>query len=664
MLSSCPSFFMKKLLELSDNQLCDLVDNRWKSSDAVWDTLNTVTKENLAIYKNEPKWLQSVPIKKSKVRANRIFRNTESVINSLIANPPKPIIMPGKETPQSKELAILQEKYFIRRYEVLNVKEVLRKGLRNLYFSRLIVLKPYWDSNINDFNVRSIDPKKIRVGKYATKEDNSEFAIEEVTDNLISVLRRFPKKQKELLEKAGYESGEGDAIPDRVFVDNPEITYQEAWVRDAVIFKYDRIILGKGKNPYWDWDGVMITDDEEKQLGEADMNGRRNLLQQARSQQAQRKPQPTPQQGAPPAPASPDDNKELPLTDFQDTAQIYRAYYFNHFDQPRKPYIFATVFNNENSPIGQTDMITQAAPLQENVDRRKRQIDENADLVNGQIKVDSTVMEKSDAQKLRYETGGIIYGKGAVAGVARETGNSLPAFVYEDMKDSRAEIDNIMAASSAFRGEREGTETKAGRLALIDQSYLALNELVQVVDYVNYELFNWFYQLARVKYTVHHTAKSMGKDVAMQITTLIQYDFEDGAEIRVISGKTLPEDRQFKYEQAQKDVHEGLLSPVDYFDVAGYESPNEKAKNRVVYDLNRPLAVGISPQELQQIAPPTPQNKPPSTTINFRDLPPDGQLQLAKEAGLQLDPQVTIAEHQHEVNQQQRPTSPTQPSQL
>jgi hypothetical protein len=28
-----------------------------------------------------------------------------------------------------------------------------------------------------------------------------------------------------------------------------------------------------------------------------------------------------------------------------------------------------------------------------------------------------------------------------------------------------------MAASSAFRGEREGQETKAGRLALIQQSY-------------------------------------------------------------------------------------------------------------------------------------------------------------------------------------------------
>jgi hypothetical protein len=73
--------------------------------------------------------------------------------------------------------------------------------------------------------------------------------------------------------------------------------------------------------------------------------------------------------------------------------------------------------------------------------------------------------------------------------------------------------------------------------------------------------------------------------------------------IRVIGGKTFPEDRQFKYEQAQGDVEKGLLSPVDYFETAGYDSPAEKAKNRVMFDLNKPFAVGIPQEEMSQIAP-------------------------------------------------------------
>jgi hypothetical protein len=135
----------------------------------------------------------------------------------------------------------------------------------------------------------------------------------------------------------------------------------------------------------------------------------------------------------------------------------------------------------------------------------------------------------------------------------------------------------------------------------------------------------------------------MGKAAAIEILTLIQDDFQDGAEVRVIAGKTLPEDRQFKYEQAQADVEKGLLSPVDYFEVAGYDAPAEKAKNRVVYDLNKPFAVGIPDQEMQKIAPKPPE-EPPKLSISYTDLPPDGKVQLAAKAGIQLDPNIVVAE--------------------
>jgi len=328
----------------------------------------------------------------------------------------------------------------------------------------------------------------------------------------------------------------------------------------------------------------------------------------------------------------------------ESTGPALQAYLFNHFDFPRKPYIFATIFNNENTPIGQTDMITQAAPLQENVDRRKQDIDENASLVNGQVKVDSSVMSKADAQKLRFEARGVIWGKGVKEGVTRETGSALPAFVFEDMKDSRDEIDNIMAASSAFRGEREGTETKAGRLALIDQSYLALNELVQVMDYCCYEMFNWFYQIAKVNYTENHLAKLVGVDRSLEIVSLMQDDFMDGAEIKVVPGKTLPEDSQFKYEQAQADAEKGFISPIDYLEIAGYDNPAGKAKSAQMFILNPPIAAGLTPEEIEQLAPPKQEEVPPATAISFKDLPPDGKIQLAAQARIQLDPLVMAAQ--------------------
>lgn len=620
---------------LTEQQLATLIENRWNSADSVWNVVNKQYTTNLKIYQGNGAWVDSSTAlrRKAKIRANRIFRDMESVINSLIANPPQPNFIPTRATDDAKESAELQQGYFVKRYKDLNVKEQFRKGLRNLYFSRLIVLKPFWNSKINDFDVRSIDPRKIRVSPTATKENDSEFVIEEVTDTLVSVLRRFPKKSKEILKMSGYTTEE-DA-----YINNPQITYKEAWIGNNVIFKYNNLILGELKNPYWDWDGLLVTAEEERELATLGGEQRRNRMSVIRQAQNQRT-----QQGMEQVDGAPNE----PLEEVH-------AYYFNHFDYPRKPYIFATVFNNENTPVGQTDMITQAAPLQEGIDRRKQDIDENASLVNGQVKVDASVMSKADAQKLRYEARGVIWGKGVNTGVTREMGNPLPNFVYEDMVDSRNEIDNIMAASSAFRGEREGAETKAGRLALIDQSYLALNELVQVVDYCSYELFNWFYQLAKVRYTEHHTAKLIGKDNALKLFTLMQDDFEDGVEIKVIEGKTLPEDRQFKYQQAQEDVTKGILAPTDYFERAGYDNPSDKAKNRVKFDLNPPKAVGMTEEELAEYAPPPqPEEKEPSKSISFKDLPPDGKAQLAQQAGIALDPSILFMQATQEQEQKKQ----------
>jgi len=228
---------MKKIHELTDDQKCKLVDNRWNSSESIWDTVQKVYDANMNAYKNTPQWLQELPRKKSKVRANRIYVDMEAVINSVIANPPKPIVMPGRQTPQAKDIAAAKEKYFQIKYTERNSKETLRKGLRNLYFARLIVIKKYWDPKINDFNSKALDPRNVRFGKASTKEDDSEFAIEEISDNLTAVIRRFPKKAAQLMEMSGYTSEE-DA-----FIFNPTIKYKEAWIRDYVICKYENIIL-------------------------------------------------------------------------------------------------------------------------------------------------------------------------------------------------------------------------------------------------------------------------------------------------------------------------------------------------------------------------------------------------------------------------------------
>lgn len=646
---------MINFADLTDAQVNLLVADRWTSAEDVWTIVNRVYKRNTIAYECEvnpvandpnqaesriPQYIATIPRRRHRVRSNRIFTDTEAVVNSLITNPPVLQIMPGRVSEESQELAQLQEDFFLHQYDSRNFKEVVRKALRNLYFGRLAVIKPFWNPDINDFDAKAINPTKVRISKRATREDNAEFVIEEVTDNLESMLLKFPAKRAEILKEVGLTE-------EQVGIQNPDISYREAHVQQWVFCVLNAQVLARTKNPYWDWDGILLTEDESLEMADEALlpDRRKEILTGARNRIGQETAE-----GVPTPPEEGAEGQEM--TGEQGTDIPTQAYFANHFNFPRKPYIFATAFADQDAPIGRTDMISQAIPLQESVDRRKMQIDENARYMNGILKVDSKVMDKASAQKILFDPEGIIWGNGVKDGVVREYGQSLPEMVFKDMQDSREEIDNIMAASSAFRGEREGTETKAGRLALIQRSASRLEELTQVVDYLHTELFNWCYQLAKLNYTERHYAKTLGEGDAMRIIELQQDDLDDGSEIRVIPGQTLPEDQTFKYERAQADIDAGRISPIDYFRESGYQNPVDLAKNAELYKINPIKAAGVSDEELAEYAPPeqgpSEEIKPPSISISYKDLPPEGQVQLAALAGIQLSPESVEAQAQLE----------------
>jgi len=55
----------------------------------------------------------------------------------------------------------------------------------------------------------------------------------------------------------------------------------------------------------------------------------------------------------------------------------------------------------------------------------------------------------------------------------------------------------------------------------------------------------------------------------------------------------LPEDAQFAFERAQKDVETGVISPADYLEFANYPNPKDLARNAVLYKQNPASAVGL-----------------------------------------------------------------------
>lgn len=568
---------------LDDSSKIKLIENRWKSADTLYSKIKEAYEKNKSLWQNREerndnifdKFFYSLK-RKNKIKDNRVFLAVESVLNNLTGRPSKPSVVPAnKDDKESQRIANNLQKVFIEKYKILGVKKQMKKGLRRLLFSRLMVLKVFWDNTIDDFNMKSVDSRNIRISPKAERSDESEFHIEEIIATISDLINKFPDKKENILKIEGLDEKS-------VLINNKEIKYKEAWLDygKIVLYIFKNNVLKEEDNPYWDWDGIYLSGDENEQLKKSFGTSRRAVISGLKEKVNERKSQ--------------IEKKEM----------TYENYLFNYFERPRAPYIWGTTLEVEDGPIGETSLIEIVTPLQWAIDERKQQITENARLVNGLWKIDTNIvkkMTKADAMKMKAEASGIIYGGGVRMGVTREVGEPLPAFVFQDLTHSIGDLDNIFGTQPTFRGEGGRQETATGRAILREQSFSRLDELIDLIDYMHLELYKWWFQLMKVNYTERHYTKILGGNKASETIELTQDDLDDGMEIKIIPGQILPEDRMFEMERAQELGIAGIIDPVTMFTKMGEDNPAETAKKLIMYKANPFSIIDMSDEDLQKM---------------------------------------------------------------
>jgi len=133
--------------------------------------------------------------------------------------------------------------------------------------------------------------------------------------------------------------------------------------------------------------------------------------------------------------------------------------------------------------------------------------------------------------------------------------------------------------------------------------------------------------------------------------------------VSVKEGSLLPKDATTKANQAIELASAGKMSLIDLYKALEFPNPEEMAAN-LWLEANAPELVFKDDPRVQQVIQIRSQNaanaaKPPSESINFKDLPPDGKVQMAGQAGIKLDTESVAA---HEVSQ--KPTKPESGSSL
>ncbi len=216
----------------------------------------------------------------------------------------------------------------------------------------------------------------------------------------------------------------------------------------------------------------------------------------------------------------------------------------NHFDKPAKPYIIRSLFHTSESIIGETDYIQQVMRIQDNINTRKRQIEDLTSLVgNPFLIIDSDVMSEEEAAQITNEPGQIIHGPGAAdpGRIRFESPGQIPQYMFADLETSRNELDNIWGIHSTTRGEREGRETLGGRKLLRQADLGRIDGIARQIERGLGDLGDWFTQLIKMFYTTERTLSILGDD-GVEMVRAFKGDQVENVRLIVRPGSTLPRD--------------------------------------------------------------------------------------------------------------------------
>lgn len=657
------------LLDVSDADLLEEIEDRLKSAEVDMNKVREVQKINEDYYNGDQLKRIDLLTWQTPVIENRIFLSTETLIpmitaqpgdpdiKTLVTAPPKvePVVDPNN--PQSEQVdegntdfteealgnyvMTLQNTLLFDYVVIHNLQEKLRVMLRHWFNYRYGVGKFRLDPSTNKIVFEVVNPKNLILpGKTSPKGWKAEYKEDTIKDLLVM----FPKAKDKIAEMAGGYKGE---IPKEVM--GTKLGYYEYWRPTFVAWKMGDQILDKRKNPYWDWKG------EDRVVGQQPSI--------TKSGRVVAKP-------------------------------VVENFRFNILSEPRDPYFIYNYFKINGTEFDDTGLFEQARPLQDMLNKRKRQISSTLDDSGILIGSGETGMTQEEFAKYDGSPRSKIYvPKGNPNTLfARLTGGSLPAEAINDLNDTRQAIDNIFGTQSVTRGQQDGANQSGVARNILRQGDISRSgPLSERIEDILQEIYMYDLQMRMLftteDYVVPTSTSVTMKDDAenftfnrnkvpmIKVKRSITVDGVKSDEeyftpipitLTVRRNSTIAKDPVSEYQRDETAFKEGLIDPLTFFERTNQVNPHQKLE-RLFRWHNFPIT--MLDEDTQKELMPLMQNPispPPNRTIrenlDIKDLPPTAQMGVFQEAGLIKNEQEavqTMAELQQMKLNQPQPT-PTQ----
>jgi hypothetical protein len=556
-------------LKIEDNILLKLIERRVKDDDAFYDKMKLEARRK----KNEEYYLgKQVEVGNLDENwqipyiDNIIWQDLEVRCALASTRIPDILVIPPADDPFHRDRARKLEQGLDVRLNNEEIRRLIKDGIRNNQMNFIGVAKVRWDDSIGkdgDYIYELVNPKKIGFDHKATiphdgyTADNMEIIYEWIEESVSKVMAKFPDKKEELKKELEIVLGTTLQLASKM-------RYLEIWFtwydrdgerQEGVCWKYKNILLGKSKNPYYDWEGVDEASDK------LDENG-----------------QPT-------------------------TERVMK----NFFDQPRKPYIFFSYQNLGNTALDDTSAVEQTIPLQRSVNKRGRQITEISDNAVPKKVFNGNFITKEEARRVSNDPGEHVWldgGGGNLTDVRQAFGTvvSQPPspILFDDQQANRGQIDSKFSTHSITRGEMTSSESGISRQITKSGDTVIMDDLVNtMVVRVVKELAGWSIQMMKNMYDKDHFVRSLGKDGEMISLTLTQDKIDDGVALQVKASSTSKEQRRVEAIDMAKTKN---IDPLSLFEDLDVPNPRERAERLVAFLIGEQdafqtyrQAIGIGP---------------------------------------------------------------------
>jgi len=423
------------------------------------------------------------------------------------------------------------------------LRRKLARTTRNWTWGRIGVIKVYWDPITKTIKIENVNPKRMIFDKDGYVDEGGifvgEYEAEKKKASADTLSQMFPSKKKEIMEKAKNAKG-------------TKLEYIEWWDNRGKDLYYtlgDNLVLGKFKNPNWNYDGEQLDIDPETGI-------------------------------------------EMP-TEVKGT---------NHLKERTSPYRYLSIFSTGLQPHDETGLILQNISMQDEVNTTNRQISKNVSgMNNGMVVSGKAFTEDQAAQAASALRRGVairVPNGDVREAVQRFPAPALPADVFNHLNDMRTEIKNVFGTSGSTPQGLKGTETVRGKVLInqMDSSRIG-GAITEQIEQLADSIYNLVVQMMFVYYDEEHFITAAGAVAGMELVTLRNQDFPllKTLSITVKEGSLVPKDPLTQRNEAVDLWSQGAIDPLNLFKKLDFPDPAQATQQLILWQM---LQKGVIAPEL------------------------------------------------------------------